>query len=108
MFDNEGRKNQTSSTFVITSFFGATNPYKKIDEQQQQFIEDLVLYICKGYKPLSTWENVWLWRFCFTPKPLCIISFLIFFCGGKVANHGEKDHGPLCFSKSYISNSGFC
>jgi hypothetical protein len=53
-----GKKITTPSAFVITSFFGATNPYKKIDEHQQQFLEDLVLYICKGYKPLSTCENV--------------------------------------------------
>jgi hypothetical protein len=30
------------------------------DETQQQFLEDLVLYICKRYKPLSTFENIWL------------------------------------------------
>ncbi len=47
----------TPSAFGITSFFGATYPYRKIDEQQQ-FLEDLILYICKGYKPLSTSENV--------------------------------------------------
>jgi hypothetical protein len=41
---------------------------------------------------MSTCENVWLWRFYFTPKPFYIISFFIFFCGGNVANHGEKDH----------------
>ncbi len=52
------KKITTPSPFTITSFFGATNPYKKIDERQQQSLEDLVLYICKGYKPLSTCENV--------------------------------------------------
>jgi hypothetical protein len=31
------KKRITKSTSAITSFFGATNPYKKIDEQQQQF-----------------------------------------------------------------------
>jgi hypothetical protein len=30
-----GKKRTTRSTFAITSFFGATNPYKKFDEQQQ-------------------------------------------------------------------------
>jgi len=41
-------------------FFGLRNPYKHGDEKQQPFLEDLVLYICKGYKPLSTFENIWL------------------------------------------------
>jgi hypothetical protein len=35
------------------------------DEAQQQFFEDLVLYICKGYKALSTFENSWMWRLVF-------------------------------------------
>jgi hypothetical protein len=41
-------------------FFGSKNPYKHGDEAQQLFLEDLVLYICKKYKPLSTFENIWL------------------------------------------------
>ncbi len=37
--------------------FGATNPYKKFDEAQQQFIDDVVLYISKRYKgPLHLWK----------------------------------------------------
>jgi hypothetical protein len=35
-----------------------TNHYKKSNEAQQQFLEDLVLYTCKGYKPLSTCDNI--------------------------------------------------
>jgi hypothetical protein len=50
------------SKCVIIAFFGANNPYKKIDEIQQQFFKDLILYICKGYKALSSCENVWLQR----------------------------------------------
>jgi ABC-type molybdenum transport system ATPase subunit/photorepair protein PhrA len=34
--------------FVITSFFGSINMYKNVDEAQQRFIQDLVLYICKA------------------------------------------------------------
>jgi hypothetical protein len=30
------------------------------DETQHNFFEDLMLYICKGYRPLSTCKNVWL------------------------------------------------
>jgi hypothetical protein len=44
------------------TYFDATNPYKKSNGAQQQFLEDLVLYTCKGYIPLSTCENIWLWK----------------------------------------------
>jgi hypothetical protein len=47
---------------VITNFFGFSNPYKQHNEQQQKFLEDLVLYICKGYKALSICDNIWLRR----------------------------------------------
>ncbi len=30
------------------------------DEAQHHFLENLVLYISKGYRSLSTCENVWL------------------------------------------------
>jgi hypothetical protein len=33
---------------AIMTYFGATNPYKKFDESQQQFLENLVMYIYKG------------------------------------------------------------
>jgi hypothetical protein len=36
--------------------------YKDNDEHQQQFFKDLVFYTCKGYKPLSNHENIWLQR----------------------------------------------
>jgi hypothetical protein len=45
---------------TITTFFGSTNLNKHGDETHQWFLEDLVLYICKGYKPLSTCKNIWL------------------------------------------------
>jgi hypothetical protein len=50
------------SKCAITIFLGATNLYKKINNSQQQFLENLVLYICKGCGALSSCEIVWLWR----------------------------------------------
>jgi hypothetical protein len=44
----------------VKCFCGAKNLYKNFDETQQQFLEDLVLYIFKGYRSLSTYENIWL------------------------------------------------
>jgi hypothetical protein len=53
-----GKKRVGAIGFVIISFFGSTNMYKNVNEAQQRFIEDLVLYIYKGYKPFSTCENI--------------------------------------------------
>jgi hypothetical protein len=56
---------------IIIFFFGSTNWYKNADETQQRFIY-LVLYICKGYKLLSTCENIWIKRLILCQCP-CII-----------------------------------
>jgi hypothetical protein len=40
------------------NFFGASNHYKQCGELQQKFLENLVLYIYKGYKAFSTCENI--------------------------------------------------
>ncbi len=55
--------------------FCATNRYKKNDEHQQQFLEDLVYKVCKGYKTfVSTCENIWLQRLMLCQCP-CILFF---------------------------------
>jgi hypothetical protein len=48
-----GKKRTKPSSFAITTYFGSTNPYKNNDEAYHMFIEDLVFYICKGYRALS-------------------------------------------------------
>jgi hypothetical protein len=45
----QGKKKTRPFSSIITTYFGSTNPFKKINEAQQMFIEDLVLYICKVY-----------------------------------------------------------
>jgi hypothetical protein len=57
-----GNKKVGATDFTIISFLGSTNLYKNVDETQQRFIEDLMLYICKGYMFFSTCENIWLRR----------------------------------------------
>ncbi len=32
------------------------------DDAYQNFFENLMLYLCKGYKPFSTCENMWLYK----------------------------------------------
>jgi hypothetical protein len=53
-----GKKRVGAIGIAITSFFRSTNLYKNVDDTRQNFIEDLVLYICKGYMPLSTCKNM--------------------------------------------------
>jgi hypothetical protein len=55
-----GMKKVGSPWSTITTFFGSTNPYKYGDESKQRFFENLVDYICKGYKHLSTCKNILL------------------------------------------------
>lgn len=63
------KKRKGPTICAITEVFSASNPYKKGDEQQQMFLEDLVLYIAKDYRPLSTMENVWLRRLMLRQSP---------------------------------------
>jgi hypothetical protein len=44
---------------AIFGFFRSKNPYKKQDEIQKLFLEDLVFLMAKGFSPLSICENVW-------------------------------------------------
>ncbi len=39
--------------------FWCHKPPKKNDDAQQSFLENLVFYIFKGYKPLSSCKNIW-------------------------------------------------
>jgi hypothetical protein len=43
----------------IMKFFSCHKPYIKLNSTQLAFLEDLVLYIAKGYHPLSFIENSW-------------------------------------------------
>jgi len=57
--------------------FGATNLYKKFDEAQQQFIEDLVLYTSKRYKgPFHLWKYL-VTKVDFTLVPHVLSFFLV-------------------------------
>jgi len=53
-----GKKRLRPSGFTIITLFWAITPDKKSDEAQQFFCEDLVFYICMGYRPFSTYKNV--------------------------------------------------
>jgi len=55
-----GKKRIGPSSCAIIDFFGAINLYKKFDEHQQQFLEDLVICTYKGYNFFSSCENIWL------------------------------------------------
>ncbi len=103
ILDNKEKK-AIPSSYVITTFFGAKNLYKFFDDVQLQFLEDLVLYNCKGYKPLSTCENLRLQTYAMSPSS---ISFLVLCSGKNVTYNGEKDIGPTCFAKSENYSNNF-
>jgi hypothetical protein len=43
------KKRKTILVFEITIFLGNYRPYTKFDPTQQDFLENLMLYIVKGY-----------------------------------------------------------
>jgi hypothetical protein len=45
----------------IDGFFCFGVPYKKFDLVQEKFVEDLCLYITKGYHPLKSTKRVKAW-----------------------------------------------
>ena len=47
---------------AITEFFAGHKSYHKGDVQQKHFLEDLVLFIAKGYETLAVVESLWLRR----------------------------------------------
>ena len=63
------KKRLLPSGSSITTFFGSMNPYKKMDQQHIHFTEDLVWYLAKGYRPLSTVENPWFRRLVLRQAP---------------------------------------
>ncbi len=61
MCNSKGRKGPCLP-ILLSHLFWDHAPYKKIDEAQQMFIEDIMFYICKGYWAFSTIKNIWLRR----------------------------------------------
>jgi hypothetical protein len=49
---------------------GSEIPYKKQNETQKLFLEDLLLFIAKEFFSLSNYQNVWMHRLAlkFNPK----------------------------------------
>ncbi len=48
------KKKKIVPPFQMINVFGNQWPYNKSDPLQQTFLEDLVLYVVKGYRPLLT------------------------------------------------------
>ena len=67
------KKRKGAPPSSITAYFENTKPYAKNDVQQQHFLEDLVLFIAKGYESLSIVESAWLRRLMMRrdPKVVC-------------------------------------
>lgn len=88
------KKSKTRPTIPpseITSFFGAQRPYNKSDPAQVKFMEDLLLFICKSYQPLSIVEDQWLRRFIMHQNPKVIFPSL---------RQLVREHLPLMLAKT--------
>jgi hypothetical protein len=74
----------------------------KCDEAQHMFFEDLMFYICKVDKPLSTCKKHSALEVNFMTMSSCLVSLeeMLF-------NHNKKDNGFACLAKSYICNNCF-
>jgi hypothetical protein len=60
---------------AIFTFLGNKSPCKKQNEVQKLFLEDLVLFIAKGFSPLSTCENIWMHRLALRLDPKLVFLF---------------------------------
>jgi hypothetical protein len=53
-------KEKNCPTISNYIFLGSHKLYSKFNQTKQDFLEDLILYIAKGYHLLSSIENSWL------------------------------------------------
>jgi hypothetical protein len=61
---------------MIFVFFGNDIAYKKQDQIQVQFLEDLVFFLAKGFNfPLNTCENLWMCRLPLKLDPRLVVPF---------------------------------
>jgi hypothetical protein len=56
------KKRKKPTTCSIIGFFNTRILYQKTNPTQEQFLEDLVFYIAKGYCPFSSTKNISLKR----------------------------------------------
>jgi hypothetical protein len=59
------KKRKKLFTTSIANFFNSIMPYKNSDLGQELFLEDLIMNIIKGFRPLNSIENVWIKRLVF-------------------------------------------
>ncbi len=92
------------TSFAIIVSFGSINLYKNGDETWQRFLENLVLYIYKDYKPLLTCKNMWLMQVTIASIPFYCVFFLFLSYETCASCNGHKDHGITCATTSRICN----
>ena len=66
------KKYERETPWAISTFSVSTNEYRKNDEHQKAFLEDLIFLIAKGYYPLRSVENMWLRQFALH-RDLCVV-----------------------------------
>lgn len=66
------KKSKTRSTIPpgdISQYFSSQRSYHKADPAQVKFMEDLVLFVCKSYQPLSVVDDQWMRRLLMHQNP---------------------------------------
>lgn len=60
MFKSWPQKGHNINPNDISMFFSSTNPFKKYHETQKIFLEDIILFVIKGFLSLMIVESIWL------------------------------------------------
>ncbi len=69
------KKCQKVAPNAIFTFFGSKIPYKKQDEIQKLFLNDLMLLTTKGFSSLNTHDNIWMHRLALKLDPKLIFLY---------------------------------
>jgi hypothetical protein len=85
-----------SSGCEVIIFFGATNLYKKMMKCNKTFLKLLMLYLYKGYKPLSTCKNIWLQSLVLCQCPYVVFPFCSFWVEEVILAMMKKNYGFTC------------
>jgi hypothetical protein len=100
--DHEPIKKKTIiNPITICRFFVIFNQFKKDHETQMGFLEDVMLFVIKGFWPTKIMEFIWLWKVVYIIMPNSdVLGFASFF--GKVLPTLVEKKGNIC-----VANIGF-
>lgn len=74
------KKRQRYTPGSLVQYFGTGSSYSRDDQEQKDFLEDLVLLCAKGLMPLSVAENLWFRRLAMRLDPKIVFPSRRSFC----------------------------